>query len=270
MSSLQSALNCRRTPPRLAIATLQFAFLLVGTQFCQAAVRVEAYRGEPFGIGRVTIDLSQGASSAPASDDRCTVVEEKDRVLYPVVENKSSRGFLRGLLGLETPLRVTYFFMFRGDDPLDLTAYTPAPQKITVHPTDNPKEFNKLLDDWWNATEAHYQEVFRSAEYPAVVDNYLTATWARRLNRQMPEPQRYLFQRIRITEPWLSQLLANEEYQTQVERDLLLGKFADNDAATIPLPSAAKGEVTAATVATGTDACSNFINRPPRTCQRHD
>lgn len=225
---------------------VQFAILLLVPQLSQAAVRVEAFRGEPFGIGRVTIDLAPGASSAPASDDRCTVTEEKDRVLYPVIENKSSRRFLRGLLGIETPLRVTYFFIFRGDDPLELTAYTPAPQKFTARPTDNPKEFNKLLDDWWNATEDHYQQVFRSAEYPAVVENYLTATWARRLNRQMPEPRRYLFQRIRLTEPWLSQLLANEEYQTQVERDLLLGHFADNDAATIPLPKQPTGELASA------------------------
>ena len=114
--------------------------------------------------------------------------KSKDRVLYPVVENKSSRRFLRGLLGIETPLRVTYFFMFRGDEPLNLTAYTPAPQTFTARPTDNPKDFNKLLDGWWEATENHYQQVFRSAAYPAIVDNYLTATWARRLNRQMPEP----------------------------------------------------------------------------------
>src|SRR5215212_1657078 len=71
---------------QFAICILQFAILW--PQFCGAAVRVEAYRGEPFGIGRVTIDLAPGSSTAPASDDRCTVVDEKDRVLYPVAENK--------------------------------------------------------------------------------------------------------------------------------------------------------------------------------------
>jgi len=129
---------------------------------------------------------------------------------------------------------------------VEIPVASPRDRKFTARPTDNPKEFSKLLDDWWEATENHYQQVFRSAQYPAVVDNYLTATWARRLNRQMPEPQRYLFQRIRLTEPWLSQLLANEEYQTQVERDLLLGHFADDDAATIPLPKQVTGELASA------------------------
>lgn len=261
MTSPQSVLTRRPMARRRARSSVQFAtcllpiaILLLGTQFCPAAVRVEAYRGEPFGIGRVTIDLAPGSSTAPASDDRCTVVEEQDRVLYPVVENKSSRRFLRSLLGIETPLRVTYFFMFRGDEPLNLTAYTPTPEKFTARPTDNPNEFNKLLDDWWEATENHYQQVFRSAEYPAVVDNYLTAIWARRLNRQMPEPQRYLFQRFRLTEPWLSQLLANEEYQTQVERDLLLGRFSETEPASISLPKQATVELAPAGAASGIGA----------------
>jgi hypothetical protein len=243
--------GCDAPRPRLtspisqfAICTLQFAILILfAAQSAPAATRVEAYRGDPFGIGRVTVDLSSGASSAPASDDRFALVDEKDRVLYPVIENKSSRRILRSFLGIETPLRATFYFMFRGDDPLNLVAYTPTSQTFTVRPVDKPQEFNKLLDDWWNATQDHYQQVFRTAEYPVVVDNYLTTTWARRLNRQMPEPTRLLFQRVRITEPWFSQLLANEEYQTQIERELLLGKFADGDNATVPLPTAADGAV---------------------------
>ncbi|HEX5470666.1 MAG TPA: hypothetical protein VFW73_02210 [Lacipirellulaceae bacterium] len=224
---------------QLAICIVLFAILLFVSPFCQAATRVEAYRGEPFSMGRITIDLPPGSSSAPASDDRCTVVDDKDRLLYPVIEDKSSRRFLRNLLGIETPWHVTFLFMFRGDEPLNLTAYTPMPQSVTVRPTDDPKEFNDLLDAWWKATESHYQQVVRSAEYPVVVENYLTATWARRLNRQMPEPSRYLFQHIQLTQPWFSQLLANEEYQTQIERALLLGQFDANEKPTVPLPARA-------------------------------
>jgi len=202
-----------------------------------ADVRVEAYRGEPFGIGRVTIDISPGATTAPASDDRFTLTDAGGRTLYPVLENKTSRRILRNLLGIEAPLRVTYLFMFRGDEPLDLIAYTPAPQAIRVTPRDDARAFNELLDNWWAATSNHYQEVFRQAEYPAVVDNYLTATWARRLNRPMPEPKRYLFQRFGIGAPWISQLMANEAYQINVERDLLRGEASASDQELIPLPS---------------------------------
>src|SRR5437868_11792084 len=87
-----------RAPPVRWSRILQFAIVFLAPQLSRADVRVEAYRGEPFGIGRVTIDLTPGASSAPASDDRFAVTEEKDRVLYPVIENKASRRILRGLL----------------------------------------------------------------------------------------------------------------------------------------------------------------------------
>ncbi len=222
---------------QFAFYILQFAILCFTTaRVCPAAVRVEAYRGEPFGIGRVTIDLPPGASSAPASDDRFVLAEANDRVLYPVMKNSSARRILRDFLGIETPLRVSFIFMFRGDEPLELVTHTPTPQKLTAQPEDNPNEFNSLLDDWWDAISDRYAQVFRQAAYPVLVENYLTATWARRLNREMPEPKRYLFQRFGIGAPWISQLMANEAYQTQVERDLLAGPLNSNDAGMIPIP----------------------------------
>jgi hypothetical protein len=228
---------------QFAICILQFAILNCWSASCFAAIRVEAYRGEPFGLGRVTIDLQQGDSPAPASDDRVGLVESRDRVLYPTIEDVSrrpARTLLRGFLGVELPNRLTILFMFLGDESLDLTAYTPSPQRFTIEPEDNAEEFQELLDDWWAATAGRYKQVFREAEYPVVVENFVTATWARRLEREMPEPSRYFLDRFRLGEPWMSQLMANEAYQTQVERDLLLGRFGAGEEANIPLPRPAE------------------------------
>src|SRR4051812_20634516 len=238
MSHSKRQRKCRVIRVLAQSGAIQFAIACFAPAVAFGDVRVEAYRGEPFGIGRVTIDLSAGSSSAPASDDRFALIEEKDRVLYPVIENKASRRIVRGLLGMDGPWRATFLFMFRGDNPLNLVAYAPSPLAVSLRPTDNPKEFNKLLGDWWNATQDHYQQVFRSAEYPIVVDNYVTATWARRLNQQMPVPRRQLFQKVGMMPPWLSQLLANEDYQTEIEREMLLGRFRSDEAATIPLSDA--------------------------------
>jgi hypothetical protein len=220
---------------QFAICMLHFAMVSTCCTSSSAATRVEAYRGEPFGIGRVTIDLEQGA--APPSDERFMLADANDRVLYPAMRKSSVRQILRGLLGVELPRSVTYIFMFRGDEPLELVAYTPAPQLIAVRPTDNAREFNELVNDWWEATTDRYEQVFREAEYPVLVENYLTATWARRLGRPMPEPQRYLFQRFGVGAPWISQLMANEEYQTQVERELLAVAGNSSNAGMIPLPA---------------------------------
>jgi hypothetical protein len=224
---------------------VQIAILLLAApSVSPAAVRVEAYRGEPFGMGRVTVDVPSGESNVPASDDRFALIESSGRVLYPVIENRTNRPvrrILRSFLNIETPSRPTFYFMFRGDEPLDLAVHAPDPQRFTIRPEDDAEEFNELLDDWWDATGDRFQEVFRQAEYPVVVENYLTATWARRLDRDMPQPSRYLLRQFRWGEPWVSQLAANEAYRTEVERDLLLGRLGAGEQATLPLPDAATG-----------------------------
>lgn len=217
-------------------AACQLCIAIGWGTYCNAAPHVEAYRGATLGIGRVTIDLPPDGSSAPAADDRFALTETNDRVLYPVMKNRATGRLLRDLIGIELPGRVTYLFMFRGDEPLQLVTYTPNAQTITVTPKDDSRKFDALVGEWWNATSDHYAQIFRQSAYPIVVENYLTATWARRLNREMPEPKRYLFQRFGIGAPWMSQLMANEAYQTRVERDLLTENARPNDADLVDLP----------------------------------
>jgi hypothetical protein len=166
-------------------------------------------------------------------------VEADDRVVYPVLETSNLRPLrrlLRSFINIETPSRVTFYFMFRGDDPLRMTLYAPQAQEFTIAPEADAEEFNELVDDWWDETAKRFQQVFRAAEYPVLVENYLAATWARRLERPMPEPSRQLLGRYRLGEPWISQLLANEAYQAELERAMLLGRFGTDEAATLALP----------------------------------
>lgn len=221
---------------QLTVLVAHIAIVLFSTASCVAAIRVEAYRGEPFGIGRVSIDLRHGSSSVPWNDDRFALTEANNRVLYPVIENRPAGRILRGLLGIESPWRVTFIFMFRGDDPLALTAYTPDSQRFTVRPENDAEEFHELLDDWWDASKNRYQQVHRQAKYPLLVENYLLATWARRLDREMPQTTAYLLRPFRWGDPWLSQLLGTEAYQAEIERELLLGRLGAPQEATIPLP----------------------------------
>ena len=173
---------------RQLVATSALVMMLATA--CQAAIRVEAYRGEPFGIGRVTIDLSPGASTLPWSDDRFALVESDDRVLYPVIENASVAATPSRIPGHRNAVAGDVLFHVprrRAAPPHRVHARRPA----THHSAGESRgKFNKLQDDWWNATEDRFQRVFRQAEYPVLVENYLTATWARRLDREMPEPHR--------------------------------------------------------------------------------
>jgi len=202
-----------------------------------AAIRVEAYRGAPFGVGRVTVDVPQDES--PGTDDRFELTEASGRVLYPVLEPRRQLGrIVRQFINIELPNRATFYFLFRGDGPLELTLYSPRAQRVTIVPELDRRDFNNLVDDWWAAIGKRYDRVHRAAAYPIVVDNYIVANWARRLGRDMPDPGLALFGREKIGGSWVAQLAANEAYQAKIERDLVLGRFGIAQKADIPLPPA--------------------------------
>ena len=231
--------NVRVAPSRRQVVTrawLPLAALFLTATACSAAIRVEAYRGQPFGIGRVTIDLPQNGPSTPWTDDRFALEGESGRVLYPVMENPRGRRLLRSFLNIESPWRVTFYFMFQGDAPLSLTVHAPTAQQFTVQPRENPREYGELRDKWWEAAGDRYQAVYRESQYPIVVENFVMATWARRLGRAMPEPRTFLLRSRETGGTWISQLTASEAYQTAVERDLLLGRFGDGQLADVSLP----------------------------------
>ncbi|MEX2111830.1 MAG: hypothetical protein WD845_01510, partial [Pirellulales bacterium] len=123
----------------------------------QSPVTVEAVRGEPFGVGRLTLgsggdfrvnvprpngaarrggriaDLARRlADKAGIQGDttslentEMSLVERSGRIFYPVFE-KRDRPILREFI--DVPKQVTVHFLFVGDGPLDLTLFTPAPQ----------------------------------------------------------------------------------------------------------------------------------------------
>ena len=136
-----------RVAPTVALVLTAVACLSGAT--CKAAVRIDAYRGEPFGVGRITIDLPQDESAAPGGDDRFAVADEAGRVVYPVQEQRRIGKLLRDLLGVELPNRATFYFLFRGDEPLNLIVYAPDAQRFTVTPEQKPREFQRRFDDWW-------------------------------------------------------------------------------------------------------------------------
>ncbi|MGI9457638.1 MAG: hypothetical protein ACR2NU_13825, partial [Aeoliella sp.] len=112
----------------------------------RADVRVKAYSGEPMGVGKVTIDLPPDGSAAPLSDDRFTISNAAGRILYPAPERKRVRKILRNLLGIETPRRITYFFLFLGDEPLVIDIYAPERFQVTVIPKRDQEDHAELFD----------------------------------------------------------------------------------------------------------------------------
>ena len=204
----------------------------------EAAIRVEAYRGEPFGIGRVTVDLPQDDSAS--ADDRFGISDTSDRVLYPVLEHRRQLGrIVRRFINIELPNRATYLLhVSRRRTARHHAPHSRGSAAHELSPSRTATTSKISFDDWWDAVCDRYERVQRDSEYPIVVDNYLTANWARRLGRDMPEPELALFGRERIGGSWVAQLTANEAYQALIERDLVLGRFGVAQTADVPLPPA--------------------------------
>jgi len=83
--------------------------------------------------------------------------------------------------------RVTVYFLFRGPAPLQLTLETRGVQTFQVQPVNDPATYQRLLSDWWKVYNAGRGLFLHNAEYPPLVENYLQAMLARRL--QLPPPE---------------------------------------------------------------------------------
>ncbi|NOY29346.1 MAG: hypothetical protein GXP28_03965 [Planctomycetes bacterium] len=212
------------------------ALLLVSTNQTMAAPRSEAFVGQPFGVGRVTVDVFRGEPSLPLSDERFTVIEAEGRAIYPVLKEEPARRILRRLLKVETPRSVTIYYLFRGNEPFDLLPFTPNEQAVRVNPQTNERGHRRLLDEWWKQYSEHWQRLQSDPQYPPIAENFLVATFARRLNLTIPKNKKSIL-------PWKNQkqssafdeLFVSESYQLRVDRQMLAD--GDSEASQMqPLP----------------------------------
>ena len=202
-----------------------------------ARVRVEAYAGQPFGVGKVTFDVRRDEPSIPLADERFTVQTADGRVLYPVLKAAPVKKLLRQILEIETPLSVTVYFLYQGDEPLVLNVYSPTGRTARVTPRSDARGHRRLMEEWWTSYRQRWQDLRRSAEFPPVVHNFTTATLARRLGKELPAPSRTL---LSWADPQLTAwdaILTSEAYQLDFDRRLLLDRSAE-PSAPASLPSA--------------------------------
>ena len=113
-----------------------------------------------------------------------------DRSLYPVVTSSSLLDRIgENLLemGAQVPREVEVLFLFRGTEPLDLTAYAPAPQSLRLTPRQEPPRIaNRMFQRWWRAYHAMARQQARIGDHSPLVYTYLTSMLSQRLGREAP------------------------------------------------------------------------------------
>ena len=186
-----------------------------------AAIEVEAYAGAPLGVGRVTFSVTSDAPVVPLEDERFTVESSDGRVLYPVIMEQQARRLLRRLLEIESPRSVTIYFLFRGDEPFELNAFSPRRQTLRVTPQSNPAGHRALLEQWWREYGNRWKNLRQDPQFPPVAENFLAANMARRLGFKLPEPSKGLFAALAPKKTVWDELLNTEAHQLAIDEALL-------------------------------------------------
>jgi hypothetical protein len=250
------------------IATIQRAsifltsiilYLAVNSAQAQTVTSVEAIAGEPFGVGRLTVVIPKDMLPEPLGADGLGLSEKNGRVLYPTFKTPvvgavakevldatplltggPIRQEIRGIVGsvLDLPPRTTIYFLFRGNDPLEITLQAKSPVAVAkITPRADQKTHKLLLSEWWADYVAPPSLLHKKADGPPIVDNYLKATLARRLDLRLPKREQTESPRDLVARE-LGLLLGDESILTALEQDRVLGLNNLGLPADRPLPEA--------------------------------
>ncbi len=202
-------------PPSLRTGrqVVLLALALLGGWLAPAAaqqpLRATAVAGKPFGVARLEMPTSLAGAFAPGR--KIHVTDAAGRVHYPVSrsikrpqgeENRRERdaaperGIGRGQL-LSRLSRVIrnateeetqqavgreVWFLFEGDQPLELRLSGGASRRIELVPEQRPiAAHRELLEGWWETYCAKAEARIESEEYPPIVETYLVSMLSRRL-----------------------------------------------------------------------------------------
>lgn len=224
----------------------------------QGRMEIEAIAGQPFGVGRITFELPPEMLPSPLGIEGIGLAEKRGRVLYPAFDHpvfgkvmrelleseprlttggpvrEEVGGLLRGLL--DRPPRTTFYFLFQGDDPLELTLQARTAIPLRVVPRQMPAAHGRLLQLWWRQYTKPSGIFEQKPDYPPVLDTYLQATLARRLNLRLPESQqtKSAYEELRKA---IGLNLGTESLRMAMLQDRILGLNPLNQAADQPLPA---------------------------------
>ena len=198
--------------------------------------RAEAYAGQPFGIGSMKYRMCAGDEMIDRSG--ATLLKEKNnRVFYPVFSKPAAAKFFNRIVGIknsEPDSMHTVWFLFKGDQPLELTldGACRATETVAVEYT-RDKKFQRMLKNWWREYNdvSQWQEDW--GDYPPLIETYIKSMLSRRLN--LPLDVKRESRKDPLTKT-LELIFDVESLRSQAIRESMFG-FADMGPATFPLPS---------------------------------
>jgi uncharacterized protein (TIGR03067 family) len=147
------------------------------------AVEVRAFEGEPFGVGKITVDFPE--SRRPKWHADRFIHLEGPQALYPAFD-------VRYAVGSQMPRsqvdRYECYFLFRGHNAFEISLAADTTYPVRVVPTDDPKRHGDLLRAWWRVYRTPRRLFSGKYDQSSIVHDYVTDMLARRL-KLLPGPQ---------------------------------------------------------------------------------
>ncbi len=208
----------------------------LGVQNAPVIIAAEAHAGNPYGIGLVSFRMRSGDELI----DRTSAIlleEANRRVFYPVITRTAFRTFMQNVAGIgeDHPDDVhNVWFLFKGDEPLDLVLQGSGETKIQV-PVEyaRSRRYDRYVRQWWQGFTRATSTQIEAGDYPPIVETYLTSMLGNRLGLTVPKQLKGkpdpLFQTF--------ELLFNAESirLEAIEKSMLLG--IDQSEANQPVPT---------------------------------
>ncbi|MFV1966816.1 MAG: hypothetical protein ACC628_15430 [Pirellulaceae bacterium] len=225
-----------RYAPNLARVS---ACLVVG--FLSADSLAQAIPGEPFGVATIAVPVSGEASPEFYRTGGFALTEEHHRAFYPIFERNGLLGRLEQRLhggDVEASGRVSVSFLFKGSEPLQLTVWTPDPQRVELIPDlESPRVYRRLMSRWWRGYHAAARQQRRSGDHPPLVYTYLTSMLGQRLRRPAPVLSRLPENAANVPQATLERLAGAEKLRDATMRSTMEERNAVAEEADLPLPS---------------------------------
>ena len=222
-----------------------FALLFSALGTAEASVlKAEAVFGEPFGVCRIELPLSQTEKEIGKSYNnnyyynyndnydaaffeiinQTSVYESNKRALYPTWKINTEESNASGDKSI--------LFLFQGQDELDVllskTGFETFQEKLKIKPVINEKLHEELIEEWWNTYIAKLTTLYRLDLYDPSAEIGIAAMMSRRLDLPLDYYRRMFNRYDNEFEDVFGFLLGTESIRLAMQTNTML-KIRDKD-----------------------------------------
>jgi hypothetical protein len=151
-------------------------------------VRTEAYGGDEVGVAKIVFRLDESDQMA-IQTNAVFITSPDNRAFYPAF----SLGLLDQMYAPQWTSIVpsggthTVWFLFRGDEPIDVTIHANGSASTTITVNDRrPRLRNIMMTSWWREYNGALRRSEKMGDVPPLANRYLKTTLKKRLGLNEP------------------------------------------------------------------------------------